>query len=221
MPDSRAPTTQTPYPGYDVLDKRHSPSWNAATRRVIDARLAIPREPHFFDQSTWETLAAVCDRLIPQPDDRPPVPIASMIDQKLLRGEKPGYRHASLPPQEIAWRRGLTALNSESQTRYNAPFAELSAGSQTSLLKDAKAGRVESPAWEGIEASLFFSMLLLPEVLAAYYAHPTAWSEIGFGGPASPRGYVRMGLNRRDPWEPIEAGPDDQRQTRRENRRVR
>ena len=35
----------------------------------------------------------------------------------------------------------------------------------------------------------------------AYYAHPSAWNEIGFGGPASPRGYVRMDFNRRDPWE--------------------
>jgi hypothetical protein len=24
---------------------------------------------------------------------------------------------------------------------------------------------------------------------------------VGFGGPASPRGYVRLGLNQRDPWE--------------------
>jgi hypothetical protein len=37
-----------------------------------------------------------------------------------------------------------------------------------------------------------------------YYAHPQAWDEIGFGGPASPRGYVRMGFNRYDPWEAVE-----------------
>ena len=29
------------YPGYDVLAKRHSPSWNEQTRQVIDRRLAI------------------------------------------------------------------------------------------------------------------------------------------------------------------------------------
>ena len=42
---------------------------------------------------------------------------------------------------------------------------------------------------------------LLKTVAALYYAHPTAWSEIGFGGPASPRGYVRLGFNETDPWE--------------------
>ncbi|MGH6677602.1 MAG: gluconate 2-dehydrogenase subunit 3 family protein, partial [Bradyrhizobium sp.] len=40
------------------------------------------------------------------------------------------------------------------------------------------------------------------------YAHPAAWSEIGFGGPASPRGYVRLGANRRDEWEAAEHAPD-------------
>ena len=54
----------------------------------------------------------------------------------------------------------------------------------------------------------------------AYYAHPTAWNEIGFGGPASPRGYVRMGFDRRDPWEAAEAKPGDEAAARRENRRV-
>ena len=36
------------YPGYDVLAKRTTPSWNAQTRRVVDQRLAVPREPRFF-----------------------------------------------------------------------------------------------------------------------------------------------------------------------------
>ena len=36
------------FPGYDVLAKRHTPSWNEKTRQVIDARLALPREPRFL-----------------------------------------------------------------------------------------------------------------------------------------------------------------------------
>jgi len=30
-------------------------------------------------------------------------------------------------------------------------------------------------------------------ILAAFYSHPWAWNEIGFGGPAYPRGYIRLG----------------------------
>ena len=37
--------------------------------------------------------------------------------------------------------------------------------------------------------------------LSAYYAHPWAWNEIGFGGPAYPRGYARLGLGQRESWE--------------------
>jgi hypothetical protein len=43
--------------------------------------------------------------------------------------------------------------------------------------------------------------VLLRDIVEIYYAHPSAWSEIGFGGPASPRGYLRLGTNRRDSWE--------------------
>ena len=31
------------YPGYDVLSKRNTPSWNEQTRAVIDQRLKSPR----------------------------------------------------------------------------------------------------------------------------------------------------------------------------------
>ena len=37
-----------------------------------------------------------------------------------------------------------------------------------------------------------------------FYAHPWAWNEIGFGGPAYPRGYKNLGIDRREPWEVAE-----------------
>ena len=33
---------------------------------------------------------------------------------------------------------------------------------------------------------LFFEQRVLQDIPSAYYAHPVAWNEIGFGGPASP-----------------------------------
>ncbi|MDQ2679511.1 MAG: gluconate 2-dehydrogenase subunit 3 family protein, partial [Candidatus Eremiobacteraeota bacterium] len=35
----------------------------------------------------------------------------------------------------------------------------------------------------------------------AYYAHPWAWDEIGFGGPAYPRAYMRLEHGEPEPWE--------------------
>ena len=43
----------------------------------------------------------------------------------------------------------------------------------------------------------------------AFYSHPSAWNEIGFGGPAYPRGYKNIGLGRREPWEVAEVDADD------------
>ena len=60
-------------------------------------------------------------------------------------------------------------------------------------------------------ARQFFKSVLLQEAVGVYYAHPAAWSEIGFGGPASPRGYVRMQANRRDPWEAMEEKEENER----------
>lgn len=82
-------------------------------------------------------------------------------------------------------------------------------------------GRLDSPAWEGMPCKLFFSERLMIDNVDAYYSHPTAWNEVGFGGPASPRGYVRMNYDRRDPWEAAEAYPGQEEKALRENRRVR
>jgi hypothetical protein len=56
-----------------------------------------------------------------------------------------------------------------------------------------------------VDPHIFFRHLLVKTAAGIYYAHPAAWSEIGFGGPASPRGYVRLGFDQRDPWEAKEA----------------
>ena len=42
-------------------------------------------------------------------------------------------------------------------------------------------------------------------MLSAFYSHPWAWNEIGFGGPAYPRGYARIGAGQRENWEGDEA----------------
>ena len=46
-------------------------------------------------------------------------------------------------------------------------------------------------------------------VLGAFYSHPWAWNEIGYGGPAYPRGYMRLGEGQREPHQATEAGEED------------
>ena len=208
------------YPGYDVLAKRRTPSWNEKTRQVIDERLALPREPRYLSQEEWLVLEAICDRIVPQPRTRPPVPLAAMVDTKLFENRGDGYRDYRLPPLREAWRRGLQAIDAEARRRHNVGFAAIDTAEQEALLRAVQKGALCASRCEGLPSAIFFAKRLLPDIVSLYYAHPTAWNEIGFGGPASPRGYVRMDFDRRDPWEAAEAKPGHETEAARENARV-
>jgi hypothetical protein len=208
------------YPGYDVLAKRNTPSWNEVTRRVIDRRLSLHPGPRFFDAAQWQTLVAVCDRIIPQPKDRAPVPLPAFVDAKMFKDEGDGYRFEGVLPQREAWQVGLAALDHAAQARHGAGFHALAAAEQDAVLKACQAGELDGPEWHGMSSRLFFSKRVIHDIISAYYAHPTAWNEMGWGGPASPRGYVRMDANKRDPWEAAEAHPGEEEKALRANRHV-
>lgn len=213
------------YPGYDVLSKREGMSWNDATRKVVDARLAVANEPQFFTEREWSTLQALCRRILPQPADRPEIPLAAYIDRNLLTGGDRGTRIAPMPYDGEAWRIALAALDVEAYACYGVNFAETAEAFDEhadALLMRMQAGDLHAPEWGDVPPKLFFAKRILVDIPGAYYAHPAAWSEIGFGGPASPRGYVRMQANRRDPWEAAETKPGTPiENTVVDNRRVR
>ena len=198
-----------PYLTYDVLDKWDSPSWNEQTREVVGKRLHDIPKRCFLTREQWSLLEAICERLIPQPDREEPVPIVPWIDDMLHRNHSPGYRYADMPPMRDAWRQGLDAIAAEAHNRHGKTFEELTEQEQDALLTDVQENRVERRYWGELPAGGFFLHHLLKSVVAIYYSHPAAWSEVGFGGPASPRGYVRLGFDERDPWEAKEVEPAD------------
>lgn len=209
------------YPGYDVMSKRDSQSWNDKTREIIDARLAAELRPIFFSADEWKTLVALCDRVMPQPQDRPRAPLAAYVDRQLLQGKMKGYRFADMPQPGEAWMRALAALDEVAQHRHSRRFALLTELDQDAMLAQMAEGSFEAEALRGMPSKTFWTSHVIHDVVGAYYAHPSAWSEIGWGGPASPRGYVRLGLDRRDAWEPEEAAPGREARAARENERVR
>ena len=194
-----------PYPDYDVLAKWRSPSFDDKTRAVLRRRLQPAPAPRFFRGEEFRLLQAIVDRLLPQGDRREPIPVAAWIDARLAEGSDDGYRNEHMPPQAQAWRRGIAGIEAEARRRFGRPFADLGPDAQDEILRRVQAGEVDPAAWGGMDAARFFREGLLRVAAGLYYAHPAAWSEIGFGGPASPRGYVRLGADERDPWE-AEAG---------------
>ena len=193
------------YPGYDVLGKWNSASWDDITRDVVGRRLNDVPQRRYFDPDEWATLQALCDTIMPQPERADPVPIAPFIDAVMAENRTSGTRYAELPPMREAWRRGLAALDAEARCRTGRGFAELACDEREAVLKKLDDEDVQAPEWQGLPPRRLFREIFAKEIVRTYYGHPTAWSEIGFGGPASPRGYVRLSANRRDRWEASEA----------------
>ena len=117
------------FPGYDVLAKRHTPSWNAQTRRVIDAApRRSPRSPNSSRPRSSRRSRRLQRASCRNPTTRPPIPVAALVDHKLYCGKTDGYRHAGLPREREAWRVGLRALDAEAQTAQRQPFSRARCG---------------------------------------------------------------------------------------------
>jgi len=194
------------YAGYDVLAKWDTPAFNDATRRALAERLALHGR-RFFTQAEFDLIHLVAERLVPQPDRPEPIPLAALLDDYFAEGRAGGYRLDGVPHLPEAWRIGLAGVAAEAERRHHAPFAALSPEARDEVLAAVQAGDVDPAAWRGVDPALFFRNTLLKIAVGLYYAHPAAWSEIGFGGPASPQGYVRLGPDDRDPWEAAETRP--------------
>ncbi|HEY8003100.1 MAG TPA: gluconate 2-dehydrogenase subunit 3 family protein [Phenylobacterium sp.] len=191
---------KTPYPDYDVLEKWDSPSFDAVTRGVIRRRLDAVPERRFFTAEEFRTLRALAARLTAQEVGAEAIPVAPWIDAEVFEGRGAGFRHADMPPEQDLWRIGLAGLDAEARGRGAPTFADLPPDSQDATLRAMQSGEVAGDRFAGLSPTGLFNAML-SAIVGVYYAHPAAWSEIGFGGPASPRGYVRMGLDERDPWE--------------------
>src|SRR5437588_9653947 len=144
------------YPGYNVMQKRCSPSWNIQTRRVIERRLATSDAPLFFTPDQFETVRALAARIVPQPCDGALIPVAALVDRKLHEGVSDGYRVAAMPREREAWRLGLRALEAEAKAAHAGRFHELSEVLQDSLLQRMESGQLSCPEWGSVRPEDFF-----------------------------------------------------------------
>lgn len=194
------------YPGFSTLDQQNF--WDAATRRKVLDRVENVPPIQFFTQEEQQLMEVIVAHVLPQ-DDRLPerrIPIVPRIDERLHAGRTPGYRFTTMPPDGKAYRLGLQAIEQIAQHSSGCPFSEFSWKQQDLLLKsihDAKPMDGASEIWERMPVKRFWE-LLIQDCVEAYYAHPWAWDEIGFGGPAYPRAYMRLEHGDPEPWEVAE-----------------
>lgn len=190
------------YPGFSTLSQQEF--WDDATRRVVLARVHEVPPLRFFTPDEARTMEVVCERLLPQHDrdDAHRIPIVPFIDERLHAGRGDGYRYEPMPPDPDAYRLGLRGLDALAHDRSGCSFVALPFEQQEELLEALHDGKTpgDVEAWRRMPAHRFF-LLLLQDVVEVYYAHPWAWDEIGFGGPAYPRGYMRLEAGMPEPWE--------------------
>jgi hypothetical protein len=191
------------YPDADILAQREH--WDDATRRVVLDRVHNVPPFRFFDPRQRASLEALCECVVPQaqrPVDRR-VPIAPWIDQRCAQRIVDGFRFDDMPPNEAAWTAGLAGLDETAGALFGpgARFAELGADEQRRVLEAIRAGDPPGEAGRRLPARRWWVFVALRQITGAYYAHPYAWDEIGFGGPAYPRGYFALSHGAREPWE--------------------
>jgi Gluconate 2-dehydrogenase subunit 3 len=192
------------YPDYDVLSQVDH--WDDVTRRVVLDRVERPPSFRFFDEREQATLEPFCDCLTAQ-DEEPRIPVLAYIDEKLFLDQGDGYQYFDMPSDQETWRTVARGLDHEARALGVASFEELSLHHQHQICHKLAQGELWGGAWATFNVARAFS-LVMRYVCEAFYAHPWAWNEIGFGGPAYPRGYSAFGnpeLGEREPWEGVEA----------------
>jgi Gluconate 2-dehydrogenase subunit 3 len=196
------------FPGFDALDQ--ASHWDPVTTGVVLARVGRPPDIRFFTPAEEATATALCDRLLGQDEDgEPKVEVVPPIDARLAEQETDGWRYADMPEDGQAWRDSLRFLDEDSRDACSRELAGASLEDQRAVIQavqDLGAKDLGAKEWHGLNAAHVWS-LWTRYACTAFYAHPSAWNEIGFPGPAYPRGYKNPGVGTREPFEPADAHP--------------
>jgi hypothetical protein len=192
------------FPGFDVLSQ--APHWDPVTTDLVTARVGPPAEVKFFTVAEQACAAALLDLLTGQneTDGQLAVPVLEMIDARLAAGETDGWRYDDMPEDGQAWRDTLSYLDADAGRRCGTTFAGAPAADQQALVQAVQ--DLKSDDWHGLPAAHVWS-LWTRYACTAFYAHPFAWTEIGFPGPAYPRGYKNAGVDKLEPFEVPDARP--------------
>ena len=185
------------YADFDVLAE--ADTWDDVTAGVVLARLMLPNELAFFTPDEVAIAAPLLDLLLAQ-DGEPRIPVLALIDARLATGETDGWHYDDLPEDSLAWRETLRRLDDDARKRFGAGFAHLDSTDQAAIIQAVQDLGSSGESWHDWPAKHVWS-LWTRYACTAFYSHPYAWAEIGFPGPAYPRGYMNAGVGRREPFE--------------------
>ena len=188
---------------------RRRTHWDEVTRRVVRDRVDRVPPFRFFDEREQATLDAPaatasprrtpsrgsrCSPSSTRSSTRTAATATSYFD---MPSDRRRLAHGRARPR----RRGARARRRH--LRRALDFDHRAASSATGSPRPSSYGG----AWATLNVARAFG-IVMRDTCEAFYSHPWAWNEIGFGGPAYPRGYAAFGspeLGEREHWEGVEA----------------
>lgn len=190
------------YPGLHTAGL--SKYWDPATSGAVMARLGRQPAMRFLTDVEEAAANALFNQLLGQKEE-PRIPVVQMVDARLAEGQTDGWHYDDMPEDGIAWKQSLAWLDTDARLRSGHTFAGTSWHGQTRVLQSIQ--NLGTNDWHGWHAARVWG-LWSRYACTAFYSHPWAWDEIGFAGPAYPRGYKNLGIDVRDPVEVRDAYPD-------------
>jgi gluconate 2-dehydrogenase gamma chain len=151
----------------------------------------------FFTVEEGQTLAAICERLIPSDQDpgAKEAGVPNFIDLQLMG---PYKRHRS------SYRQGLKGVELASLSKLGRGFTELRPEQQDGILADLERGVPSGGPWKNISSKDFFA-LILSHTMQGYYGDPrhggnngrVSWKMLGLPYPPI-RGRLHYDLTKQE-----------------------
>lgn len=201
------------YPQFDVMAEAER--WDAHTRDIVMRRLEGPHKFRTLDEHQVRTLKVLARHLLYEDRHEILTFAASHVDARIHDQVGESQRKPEIPPEDVLVRSGLKALDAIANSRHQKAFVDCDVDQQFAIVSAMQLGQLEplnpdeainAPQWsdpqnaKSIQKAFFKKVLgLMVDALAS---HPLIWSEIGYAGPAYPRGYYRIERGLTDPWEP-------------------
>lgn len=194
---------KTYYPTYDVYSEKNE--WDTGTQEVLHKRVH-PVEGSMLTADMKRTLQAIAKSLFPSHIGEQTLSISMNLDQRLTNKKLKAFPKGAAHSKEQIILQGLTFAEHESILEDKKPFFQLSDDEKHEKLHRWRVNKGNNEVWTPIKSSLFYTTITA-ELLKLIYSDPSVWSNIGFGGPAYPRGYYAFGPKQFDNWE---AKPHDE-----------
>lgn len=189
------------YSSFQVMNEKQH--WDPHTREIVEQRLDTQTffPYQILTQQEANTLYSLCSVLLDEQRNSVLAFVVHHFDSTLKSNVGESQRKIGIPAQSSLIRDGLMLLDLECQRLYKNSLDLLEAKNQIDIVNDLMQESFPLQSDQKNVPVKEFMEKILTEAVSAYYSHPEIWSEIGYAGPAYPRGYARSELGLTDPWE--------------------